>query len=59
MAQYRHMYHQNCIKSSPSVERKRWSYKTGDLLREVQLMKFSMTGQENGDRLIQVTACEC
>ena len=38
-------------------KRKRWPFKTGDLLTGVQFtMKFSMTGQEKGDLLIQVTA---
>ena len=36
-------------------KRKKWSFKTGDLLKEVKIhMKFSMTGQEKGDLLIQV-----
>jgi hypothetical protein len=35
--------------------KKKWPYKTGDLLKEVD-MKFTMTGQEKSDLLIQVTA---
>jgi hypothetical protein len=31
--------------------KKKWSFKTGDLLKQVQ---FSMTGQEKSDLLIQV-----
>jgi hypothetical protein len=35
---------------------KKWSYKTGDLLKEVLIhITFSMTGQEKDDLLIQVT----
>ena len=35
----------------------KWSFKTGDLLKEVLFhMKFSMTGQEKGVLLIRVTA---
>ena len=30
-------------------DKKKWSYKTGDLLRGSIHMKFSMTRQENGD----------
>ena len=33
-----------------------WSFKTGDILRDSVHMKFSITGQEKGDFLIQVTA---
>jgi hypothetical protein len=36
--------------------KKNWPYKTDYLLKEVVRMKFSMTGQEKGDLLIQVTA---
>ena len=37
-------------------QKKKWSFKTGDLLKEVQfILNFSMTGQEKGDLLIQVT----
>jgi hypothetical protein len=36
--------------------KKKWPYKTGDLLRGSIHMKFSMTGQEKGDLLIQVTS---
>jgi len=35
---------------------KTWPYKTGDLLRGLIHMKFSMTGQEKGDLWMQVTA---
>ena len=44
-----------CIKRSPLGQRK-WPHKTGDLLKEVELMKFSMLGHKKGDLLIQVTA---
>jgi hypothetical protein len=30
--------------------KKKWPYKTGDLLRGSIHMKFSMTGQEKGDK---------
>jgi hypothetical protein len=34
-----------------------WSYKIGDLFKKGSVhMKFSMTGQEKGEALIQVTA---
>ena len=36
--------------------KEKWPYKTGDLLKEVQFIWISMTGQEKGDLLIQVTA---
>ena len=37
--------------------KEKWPYKTSDLLKEVQfIMIFSVTGQEKGDILIQVTA---
>jgi hypothetical protein len=38
--------------------REKWSYKTGDLLKEVQFKRNfkSMTGHEKGDLLIQATA---
>jgi len=47
-----------CIKRSKwsCGTKKKWSYKTGDLLKEFIHMKFSMTGHEKGDLLIQVTA---
>ena len=50
------MYSQTCIKRSPLGQRKsgliRWPLKRGS----IHMMKFSMTGQENGDLLIQMTA---
>ena len=37
--------------------KEKWPYKISDLLKEVQfIMIFSVTGQEKGDILIQVTA---
>ena len=45
------VHSQTCIKRSPLGQRK-----TG-LIRGSIHIKFSMTGQENGDLLIQVTAC--
>jgi hypothetical protein len=37
--------------------KEKWPYKICDLLKEVQfIMIFSVTGQEKGDILIQVTA---
>ena len=47
---------QICIKRSPLKQKKNLSFKTGDLLKDAQLMKCSMTGQEKCDLLIQVTA---
>ena len=49
------IYSHTCIKRSPLGQRK-CPYKTGDLKRGPIHMKFSMTGQEKGDLLIQVTA---
>jgi len=37
-------------------KRKKWLYKTGDLLRGSIHMKFSMTDQKKDDLLTQVTA---
>jgi hypothetical protein len=34
---------------------KKWPYKTGDLLNLIH-MKFSMTGEEKGVLLVQMTA---
>jgi hypothetical protein len=57
-------YSQTCIKRSPLVQRKKWSYKTGDLLKEVQF-KWTFLWQvkkrwpfNTGDCLIEVTAWE-
>jgi hypothetical protein len=36
--------------------KKKWPYKTGDLLKEVQFIWNSLTGQEKCDLLIQATA---
>ena len=37
--------------------KQKWSFKTGDFLKRGSIhMKFSMTGQENDDLLIQVIA---
>ena len=46
-------FSQTRIKRSPLGQRKNWPYKTGD--RGSIHMKFSMTGQEKGNLLIQVT----
>jgi hypothetical protein len=35
---------------------KKWPYKTGDLLKDLIHMKFSMTGEEKGVLLVQMTA---
>ena len=47
---------QTCIKRSSLGQRKNDPFKTGDFLRNSIHMKFSMTGQEKGDLLRQVTA---
>ena len=45
-----------CIKRSP-LGQKKWSFTTGDLIKEVQFKKKnSMTEQEQGELLIQMTA---
>jgi hypothetical protein len=39
------------------LDKEKWSVKTGDLLKEVQLLwNLLLTGQDEGDLLIQVTA---
>jgi len=37
-------------------DKEKWSFKTGDLKRGLIHMKYSMTGQQKCDPLIQVTA---
>ena len=52
------IYSPTCIKRSPFKKKQKWYFKTGDLLKRGSIhMKFSMTGQEKGDLLIQVTTC--
>ena len=38
------------------MTQKKWPYKTGDPLKEVQFIKHFLTGKEKSDLLIQVTA---
>jgi len=47
---YNNMYSQPCMKRSHLRQRKKWPYKTIDLL------KFSILGQENGGLLVEVAA---
>jgi len=51
---YKYIYSQTLITRSP-LGQKDSSFKTGDLFKEVQFTSNFLTGQEIGDRLIQVT----
>ena len=46
----------NLCKEVTFGTKKKWSFKTGDILKEVQNMKLFVTGQVKCDLLIQVTA---
>ena len=50
------IYSHTCIKRSPLGQRKSVLIRQVTLKRGPIHMKFSMTGQEKGDLLIQVTA---